>query len=201
MATMTKPGGVLAMVAGMATTKPKKDAKPEVSDPSLDGLIEKRIEQKRALDDAEAALMTTDDQLIAAIGPKRLEACRRMGKVESSVRVNKKLTLTQKAQYCEIPQEREADLAAAFGEKARVYFPARVSLSLTDEAAQDEGVLQALVDALGPERFGQVFKAKRTLVVSEAFHTDVTLSEEVEQLAAPFLADQTIKPYRATLKQ
>lgn len=200
-ATMVTPRAA-ALVAGLALAGMKpKGGKPEVKDPSLDPLIEKRIEQKRAFDDAEAALATTDDQLLATIGPKRLEACRRLGKVESSIRVNGKLTMTQKAQYCEIPQERENDLAAAFGEKARVYFPARVSLSLTDEAAQDEGVLQALVDALGPEKFEQVFRAKRVLIVSEVFHVESTLSEEVAQLAKPFTDDQTIRAFKPTLRQ
>ena len=201
-ATTNRIGSLLADMAGeQAAAKGKKSTAVQVSAPQLQPHIERWIAAKAQADAAKATMETEGDQIISAAQPLRLAWCAKQGRVESTVRINGALSMTQKCQYCDIGAEHAPALDDAFGETERGrYFADRLAIALTDEAAADEGVLSDLVAALGPDRFRQVFKVSRWLEPTESFHADYTTREEVQQQAAELMSLQIIKPYKPALR-
>jgi hypothetical protein len=201
MATVTPATDALNFVAGLATTtSAKKDTKPVIQVPELAESIETYIVRKAEADTAQALADAAKDQIVAAVGPKRLELCVRAGKVISSVSVNRRLTFTQTSRYSTVPEARKEALAEAFGDSFGRYFQSTLAISLKRQSANDEQVLTELVSALGPEFFQAHFDVRRDLLVQDAFHNDFTTRSEVQELAQPFFEEQTIRPYSPSLK-
>jgi hypothetical protein len=140
------------------------------------------------------------EQIVSTVRPKRLEACVVAGKVLPSVTVNNRLTYTQTCKYSNVPEERKESLQDAFGDTFELYFADTLSIGLKKEAANNEEVLEKLLEALGPEFFAMHFDVKRDLVVQEAFHHDYSVRVEVQETAQPFLDEETIRPYSPSLK-
>jgi hypothetical protein len=121
--------------------------------------------------------------------------------VESTVRVNGKLNVTQKCQYAVIPMQQLPSLREAFGADAERYFKPRTKLELTEAAVENRELLAKLIEALGPELFKASFSVKQYAEVTEAFHRDFTLQPDVEAKARPFLDMEAIKAHKASLRQ
>lgn len=192
--------GLLADMAQDQGAKKSKSTAVQISAPQLQPHIERWKAAKAAADAAEATMATEADQIISAAQPLRLAYCAKMGRVESTVRINGALSMTQKCQYSKVPAEHAPALDDAFGHSRAQYFTDRLSIALTDEAAADEEVLSSLIEALGPDRFRQVFKVSRWLEPTEVFHTDYTTKAEVQDRAAELIDAQIIKPYKPALK-
>lgn len=196
-------GGALGLIASMAAAAPAKKGRTDkltVSLPEMEPHIERFIEAQGEIDRWTAIAETERAQIDAAAGPARLEACRRAGKAEASVLINQRMTYTQQNRYSAIPAERMPELEEAFGHSARDYFRQTLKIELTEAAAEDEELLGALIEAIGPEVFARSFKVTRSVKVTEAFHTDYTLKPGVQERAQPFTDDQTIRAARASLK-
>lgn len=191
---------LLASMAAAAPTKGGKSATPAVSLPELESTIDRWAEAKSQRDRFEAIMADAEAQIIAEGTRARLEACRRAGKVESSVRINGRVTMTQKCQYSAVPMEAAGRLDEAFGHSRAVYFTVATDAKLTDAAVNDAGLLEDIMKAIGPARFAQAFQVKQVFKPSEAFHTDYTLRPEIEARAAELVQDQTIKPYKPSLR-
>jgi hypothetical protein len=173
---------------------------PQVKIPELEETIDRWTEAKQQRDRFEAIMADAEAQILAEGSRARLDACRRSGKVESSVRINSRVTMTQKCQYSPVPMEAAARLDEAFGHSRAVYFTVATEAKLTEAAVNDAALLDDIMEALGPARFAQAFTVKQVLKPSEAFHTDFTLKPEVEQRAQELMQDQTIKAYKPSLR-
>lgn len=196
------PVSAAALLASMATqpTTGHKSSTPAASIPELTEDIDAWARAKAQLDQAEAAMRDAEAKIIERGSKARLEACRRMGKVESSVRINGRVTLTQKCQYSPIPMEAADRLDEAFGHARSHYFVVSTEAKLTDAAVNDAALMEDILGAIGPGRFAAAFQVKQVFKVSEAFHNDYTLKPEIQERAAGLIEDQTIKPYKATLR-
>ncbi|MGE5607798.1 MAG: hypothetical protein ACM359_00945, partial [Bacillota bacterium] len=126
----------LALLAGMAQQTEKKKGKsaekPAVNDASLDGSIGQWMEADKEVKKWEGIRTTAEAQILAFAAPARLAECRHMGKVESTIRLNGKVNMTQKCQYCVVPMQQLPGLTAAFGTDADRYFKPRMKLELTE---------------------------------------------------------------------
>ncbi len=195
----------MALLAGMAqqTEKKKgsKDAKPQLTEPAMDAAISQWLEADREVKKWEGIRTTAEAQILAFAAPARLAECRRLGRVESTVRINGKLNMTQKCQYCAVGMPQLPAIKAAFGPDADRYFKTRTKLELTEAAAEDQELLGKLIEALGPEKFAGSFAVKQFAEVTETFHTDFTLKSDVEAQARPFMDTEAIKPYKPALRQ
>lgn len=206
MATATKTENRLSamgLLADMAQDQAKGKSKStaiQVSAPQIQPSIERWKAAKAAMDSAKATMTAEEDQIITVAQPLRLAWCAKQGKVESTVRINGALSMTQKCQYSPIATEHAAALDDAFGHAREQYFKDGLSIALTDEAAQNEEVLGDLIAALGPDRFRQVFKVSRWIEPTEVFHTDYTTKPEVQQRAAELIEAQIVKPYKPSLR-
>lgn len=195
----------MALLAGMAqqTEKKKggKDVKPQITEPAMDAAIAQWIEADKEAKKWDGIRTTAEAQILAFAAPARLTECRRMGKVESTVRVNGKLNMTQKCQYCAVSMQHLPALKEAFGADADRYFKPRTKLELTEAAAEDKELLAKLIEALGPAKFAASFSVKQFAEVTEAFHGDFTLKPAVEAKARPFMESEIVKAYKPTLRQ
>jgi hypothetical protein len=200
-----KTVSALAAVAAIAAATPKpaaaRSGKLAAHDPSLDDPIARFLEAKREADRWTALMETAEAQIIERGRELRIAECRRARRLESSIRLNNAVTMTQKAQYCKIDPAYIADMETAFGADAGRYFVQRLKIELTEQSAADENVLAELLRAFGEDGFARIFKTTRTVEVTEQFHHDLTLLPEVEAAARPFLDDETIKPYKPTVRQ
>ncbi len=195
----------MALLAGMAQQTEKKKGKsaekPAVNDASLDGSIGQWMEADKEVKKWEGVRTTAEAQILAFAAPARLSECRRMGKVESTIRINGRVNMTQKCQYCVVAMQQLPAIKEAFGTDADRYFKPRTKLELTEAAAEDKELLAKLIEALGPEKFAASFAVKQFAEVTEAFHTDFTLKPEVEAKARPFMEMEALKAYKPTLRQ
>jgi hypothetical protein len=191
-----------ALLAGMAQ-KPKskgKSVKPSLTDATLDKQVALWMDASLKEKEWESIKVTAEAQILAFAAAARLEACRQMGREESTFLVNGKLAMTQKCQYSAVPMECLPALQEAFGEEAQRYFVTKTELALTPAAVADKEVLRALVAALGPARFAECFTVKKSVAVTETFHHDFTLKAEVEAKARDFIDQGVIKPFKPSLK-
>lgn len=187
---------MLDLLDKMATSpgaKAKKESKPEVNDPALDKIIDSIIDAKNKVAHYEAIQSTSEAQARASLLPALRQVCRRDRKVQSSMRVNGKLTLTSQNRYSKVPGEHKAALREVFADDFDRYFKDELKIELTPEAAADEAFLGTLIKSVGEAEFMRRFKVARTLSVTETFHTAVTLDEKVEAAAAPFVGSEIIK--------
>lgn len=201
-ATDTGSAGALDLISGMAakTKAKKRDAKPEINEPSLDTVIAEWMRRKSEYDTAESLMKAAQDQIVTYVKPKRLEICTDLGKVCPSLLINQKLTYTQQCRYSIVPEERSADLAAAFGPNYARFFRPTLAISLKKDSANNESVLTRLVEALGADFFAAHFDVKRDLLVQETFHHEFSCRKEVQVVAQPFMDEETIRAYSPSLK-
>lgn len=197
--TASNPADLLKRMAAKTPAKKGKQEKPALNDPSLQADVDAYIKHRTAEDEAKSMADAVKDRLVTAGQRFRLEHCRAARAVESSVSINGKLTMTRSSAYSKVPAEREDALRAAFGEKFDSYFKADLVIALTPDAATDEGFLGRLMEALG-EDFEQKFTVTRSIKPTEQYHNDVTLDPAVEAAAQPFIDEQVIKPFAASLK-
>jgi hypothetical protein len=200
---------LLASLAGASPSKGKKKAeKPVLVDATLEQSVSEFIRQKAARDSAEALMKAAEDQLLKAGHDFLLDTCQSRGESMSSIAIGvetaegpvPKLTMTQQNRYSAIPQERAAAVREAFGKEFEVYFAETFAISLKDESANDEAVLRHTIEALGAEFIARHFDIRRDLAVRPTFHPAYLTRPEISAAAKPFLDDQTIKPYKASLK-
>lgn len=193
----------MSRLAALATQKPKKGSKapkPGFTDPALDKAILDFITHKRAMESAEALMKAAQDQ-ITTTGRRQLRAASsRAGEALSSVSVNDRLVLTQQNRYSVVPGAAADDLREAFGAQYEKFFKATFAISLKPESANNEAVLNELMERLGDEFVAEHMLISRDLIVDKAFHAAYLLDDAVAAAADPFLAEQTIKPYSASLK-
>jgi hypothetical protein len=196
------PVSALSLIAGMATTTKKKGKsdKPEICDPSLDGVIDEFIVRKSEAETAEALRDAAAQQIISTVRPQRLTCCQQLGKVVASVSVNSKLTFTQTCRYSAVPEERGDAMAAAFGPEFDRYFKPTFTITLKPTSANNEAVLNELIARLSPEFFAANFDVKRQLLVQEAFHNSFSVNPAVQAIAQPFIDEETIRAYSPSLK-
>lgn len=203
-ATDAKPANALDLIAGLAKRAPAKKgarpAKPEITEPGLDAAIDQWIAADKEVDKWEGVKTTAEAQILAFARPARLDVCRGMGKVESTVRLNNKVVMTAKCQYSKVAAEHMDALREAFPERFDTYFKLRTRLELLPSATEDPAILQALVDALGPDRFAAVFAVTQYGEVTETFHSDYTLKADVQAAAEPFIESEVVKPYKPSLR-
>jgi hypothetical protein len=194
---------ILAKAAGKAAaSKPKKDAKPEVSDPALDPLIDQIIKSNADAKTAESLQRQAEDQLAAAVAPKRLEFCRDNRRVESSVRINGRLTFIVQNRYSKVDQNHRELVAETYGEQDfGRFFKETYHVELTEGAAQDEAFVEKLVAAIGEEEFLRRFVVRRDLEVTEAFHNALTLEADVEEKSRPLIDAGIVKPAKPSTRQ
>lgn len=201
MATKTSAADLIGKMAQKPKTSAKAaTGKPEVNDPALDAQIDTFVEQKRNMETAKAMMDSAKAQILAECEPERLAACVRDRKVHASVAVNGRLTMTQMRRYSKIDQGATDELAEAFGDDFGDYFEATLAIALAPGSANDDAVLEELIEKLGPEFFEKHFEVRRDLVVKEAFHTAYCTDENVQKKAAPFVQSQVIKNAAASLK-
>lgn len=191
---------ILSSMAKKPASKSGKSDKPVLQDPLLADSIAAYITHKTAMDTAKALMEVAADQLLSAGRQARLGFCIAAGKVIASIGINNRLTLTQTCKYCVVPEERADDLQAAFGERYEKFFKPTLSIALKAESANNEDVLAALVDAVGAEFIEANFDVRRDVVVQEAYHIAYSTDENVQAIAQPFMDDQVIRPYTASLK-
>lgn len=204
-ATVANPLDLIAqMAAAPKAGKDKKPSKPEIDlSPELEAAAKEFITQKALEETAKARCAAAKDQLLAAAGPRRLAWCVAQKAVQASVAIVAgavRLTMTQTKQYSKVPEARTADLKAAFGEQYERFFTATMAIGLKPESANNNDVLTALIEKLGPVFFAQHFAVTRDLEVAEAFHNAYTTDASVQAIAKPFIDDQTIKPYSPSFK-
>ena len=201
-ATATSPLAFIESMAGngAATGKKAKKQKLGFHDPALDTDIQQFVNADREVTKWESVRQTTEARILARAVPARLDLCRSEGKLESSIRVNDVLLMTQKCQYSKIPADRLPELGEAFGDDSERYFIPRLNITLTPEASANEADLGKLIRALGPDEFRRVFKVERWAEVSETFHSDFTLRPEVQETALPFVDEEVIRSYKPTLR-
>jgi hypothetical protein len=212
MATKTKEAPTLspkmsavALVAAMAgkaqSKKGSREAKPTAVDPSMDATIEQWINADQEEAKWKSIKATAEAQLLEFGRKARVAACRKIGKVESTIRLNGKLNMTAKCQYSKIPIGSEDKLREVFGDSYDQYFLTKTDLSLNEAAVNDPQVLQELVEAIGADKFNAWFTALQVIEVTESFHTDVTLKPAIEEKAKPLIESEIIKPYKASFRQ
>ena len=217
-----KPGGLdalrkLAKPAG----KSSKKTTPVVNVPDMGPTIAAWLETKRLKDAYESQMATHAAQLRAAAEEHRVRLSTAAGECLSTVKLvgdaagqSVSCSVTQTSKYCKLAQEkpeqqeRVQQLTEAFTDDAPRYFAEQLDLSISDEArdADDyQTFLAGLVDLLmghyGEEEFGRRFKVTQTFSPTKAFHHARSTNPKVAALAAPFLADETIKPYAASVKE
>ncbi len=196
----------MALLSGMAASAPAKKGKDKLAftDPALAPHVAGFIDADQKADEWASVRDTHAAQIRAVAGPGRLAACRRAGRVESSLVVNGALTFSQKNQFCPVDPANLPALGDAFGEAAGRYFLPTMDVSLTPEVTGDPEALKALVgvllSALGAERFRASFKVVQRVKVSESFYDDWTLNPAVQATADPFIQSEVIKPYQPTLR-
>jgi hypothetical protein len=191
-----------ALLAGMAQ-KPKakgKGAKPALTDATLDRQVALWMEASLKEKEWESIKVTAEAQILAFAARARLDACRQMGRMESTFIVNGRLAMTQKSQYSAVPLESLPALQETFAEEAGRYFVEKTELALTPAAVADKEVLKTLIAALGPAKFAECFTVKKSAAVTETFHHDFTLKPEVEAKARDFIDQGIIRPYKPSIK-
>ena len=178
----------------------KKSDKLAVNLPSLDEQIDRFTEATAEMKQQKAIAETAGQQIISEVSEQRFQLCRKEGRAESSVRVNGRVTFTQKCQYSPVPGEALPELEAAFGAEFGRYFPNVLSIKLNAAAASDEATLESLIGAIGADKFQEWFEIERKVLPSEMFHTDMTMRPEVQATAQPFIDMGVIKPYKPTIR-
>jgi hypothetical protein len=206
-ATLTQPPAAqtsLDFVSQLAKAKPAKASKSSTrfgADlPALEPHIGRWIEAKAERDKYASIMETSEAQIIEAGLPLLLDSCARERRVETSIRLNNRVTLTRKNQYSKIPDEHIGALRETFTQDYPRYFAEQLNVSLTLEAAADEKFLSILVAALGPDEFAARFNVTRTVTPTEAFHVDYTVMPQVRAESQPFIESEVIKPYKPSLK-
>lgn len=191
---------LIGSLAGSKKSASKKPSKPVINDPAINQAIEDFVTASQAAKTAEAQAQTAKAQIDASIGPKRLALCVNNAAVVPSVSVNNRLTFTQMRRWSKVPAEHAAELNEVFGDDADRFFQSTLSIGLSKSSANDEAVLQKLVDALGPEFIGQHFEISRDMEVTEAFHNAWSTDASVQEKAQPFLDSEILRIASSSLK-
>lgn len=213
-ATATKPSA-LDLIRAKAKSAPssKKSDTPIIERPDLADLLREWQQAKADFNAAESRVKVAADQVAAVGRDERIKASRRLGKVVSTVKLvghGASCDVTTTSRYCAIAQESEAqqarlaELQAAFGDDAPLYFRERLEVTPTEEALGDEDFLAGFVGLLMEhygEKFDALFKTKQSFTPTKAFHEAYTLRGDVQAKAQPFVDDQTIKGYAPSVKQ
>ena len=202
-AAMSIKASAASIVAAMAAkAKPKGGSDTLTAQSSAIEPIIVQWENAKKEEEKWASLRKTcEAQLLMHGRSMRLEACRRVGRVESTISLNGKLKMTAKNQYSKIDMAHADKLREVFGEAFPQYFHVNTDMKLTEKAADDETILTQIIEAIGAENFQAWFDATQHIAVTESFHTDLTLKPAVEALAAPLIQNEIIKPYSPSFKQ
>lgn len=159
---------------------------------------------KRTVEEQERELTLAKSQLRRVLEPWYHDRIA-TGGYESTVRIpaskgGDALRATFQHRYSAIPLELESHLRAVLGDDERFdrYFKPTASLKLKKEVADDPELLAKVVEeiaeAVGPERFSQLFEATQGLYPSKGFTENRwrELSQEQNDKIAAFGCEQVV---------
>lgn len=106
--------------------------------------------------------------------------------------------------FSKVPATAEPELVEAFGDDFDTYFVPAMEIKLKEDAATNEAILEALMGAFdgedGRPMFAEVFDVARWLKPTDTFFGKLMLDPATEEVAAPFIDSDIIKPYKPSLR-
>ena len=207
--TSAKAGGSMAdrlskLRKGKAAPK-KKGGKPDVRLTCTQEITE-YAEQLRAKKDAEAKLADLGQIISEEANEQIVSESRRAGAVQSSLRLNGKLTFIAPGnRYCAISLDDDEKVEAIkekFGADAyEGYFneghEVKLNVDLDDDVLND---LVELCEKRGID-FEEMFSVKSVVKPTELFTSDRITKAGVQASFDEAVAEGLVKPYKATLKE
>jgi hypothetical protein len=203
---MAKKVDPLAMVAAAAKKKPAKKSKSktpvvDIDDEAVKDAVVKWKDAKQREKDAK----TEREMLEEGMRPAAMEARRKHiqdnQEHTSAVKVNcdgEVVTMKTSKAYSEISTDNEDELREIFGEDFDRLFGTCTKIEFKAKFATDPEVLQAVIDAVGAERFTEIFdvsqaiKPMDTLIVERDLNADVAAKHDQAQ------EEGLVKPYKSS---
>lgn len=199
----TTSASALGRLGALKTTAPKKKGgkeKPGITVAELEAAVEAYIEQRSAMETAETLMNQAKDQISTKAEEERLRISTAGGVNVSSITVNGRLTYTRQNRYSIVPEDAADLVRDAMGDDFERYFETCIGLKLTDEAAADESVVGALLEALGEDFIARHFVISQDLKVRKGFHDAFATNEELRERAQPLVDSHVIRCAAGSLK-
>lgn len=196
----------LAMVAAAAKKKPAKKSKSKtpVVDIKDEGVKEAVVKWKDAKQ-REKDAKTEREMLEEAIRPVAMSERRKLIQENqehtSAVKVNadgEVLTMKTSKAYSEISTDNEDELREIFGDDYDRLFGTHTKIEFKTKFATDPEVLQAVIDAVGAERFTEIFDVSQAIKPMDTLIVERDLNEEVAAKHDQAVEEGLVKPYKSS---
>ena len=192
-----------AKLMGLGSAKPAGKSKTaEVTIPEVMEAIDEFIKQLAAKKAAEARLGELGEDIAGKAEPQRVEVSRRMGELQASLYVNKRVTYIQPHGYKTVDPDKEAMLQAIFGAEYDQFFQPRLEVKVvnTDALAAVYEALEAICAENGMDA-SKIFSSKPTIAPTDALTSARVMRPEVAEKFAKAVEAGLIEPKKYTLKE
>jgi hypothetical protein len=201
MAKPVNPLDLLKKGARTSTEKKSKSKTPIVSsaDENVKTAIETWKDAKQREKDAKAERELVEEVLRPFGMEARRELIQREQTHHTSIKINGQVTMKVSKSYSEIPLDNQEELEEIFGEdEFERLFMVHTSIEFNEQFVGDPEVLQAVIDAVGADKFHEIFKVVQTVKPKEALVHERDMNPEVAEKHDQAVADGLVKPYRSS---
>jgi hypothetical protein len=192
----------LALIASKAN-KPKKSSKSKTPTVTTDDEnIKDALQQWVDAKEMEKQGKSSREMVEELLRPFGMEARRaliqRDGAHTSAVRINNLVTMKTSKAYSAISTDSEDELREVFGDDYDKYFSVATKIEFTAKFAQDPEILGTIIEAVGADKFHEIFDVSQAIVPNDSLITDRDLSEVTAAKHDKAVDDGLIKPYKSS---
>jgi hypothetical protein len=207
------PSGAAARLARYASAPAKKGIPsatlPVTVDKVVNGqpakvdAVQLYLEAMAREKDAAREMEDLFEVISAAAEAERIRLSRAAGKLETSLKINNRLTFTQPHGYRGVPLASEAQIRAIFAAAYDGYYKVKNEVKVKSEVEIDDDMVTALeaLCAKKGKKFEEVFDVKQVIAPNEQLTNDRVMRPDVEALFAQAKQAGLVVPKKATLKE
>jgi len=180
----------------------KKSKTPEVMIPEAQDMIEEYVENLGKMKAAKARVDELGEDIARLSEPHRVELSRKMGALQASLYVNKRVTFVQPHGYKMVGEDKEEALREVFGDEYDGFILPKMEVKVADADALAEvyDQLEAICKETGID-IEKLFSVKNTLAPTEALTAARVMRPDIEALFAKAVELGLLEPKKATIKE
>ena len=156
--------------------------------------VDAKEQEKQGKADREMA-----EEILRPFGMKaRRDHIQREGAHTSAVRINNQVTMKTSKAYSEISTDKEEELRVIFGDDYDKYFATATEIEFTAKFAQDPEILGKIIEAVGADRFHEIFSVSQAIKPTDSLIVDRDLDEATATKHDRAVEDGLVKPYKSS---
>lgn len=189
-------------LGGASATTAKKSKTPEVMIPEAQAMIDEYVDNLGKMKTAKARVDELGEDIARLAEPHRVELSRKMGALQASLYVNKRVTYIQPHGYKQIEEAKEAALRELFGDEYDGFVVPKIEVKVADPDALAE-VYEQLEEVCKEKGIdiARLFAVKNYLAGSEALTAARVMRPDVAALFAKAVELGLIEAKQPTVKE